>query len=74
MLAQMEETFTGGLKMACLTDYDCIFQIVIRQKSVNGLDLDEHRMIDICKDISELLSEKYPEHGVFIGGFRRVKK
>lgn len=69
----MEETYTGGLKMASLTDYNCFFQVVIRQKSVNGIDLEEHRMNDICQDIGKILVEKYPNLGVFVEGFEVVK-
>ncbi len=56
-----------------MNDYACYFQVIINQKSVDGVDLDEHRLDEICRDISAKLLEKYPQHGVFVKGFIKVE-
>jgi hypothetical protein len=55
-----------------LNEYNCFFSIIIRQKSKDGIDLEEHRMDEMCKDINKMLVEKYPSLGVFAGGFEKA--
>lgn len=56
-----------------MTDYNCFFEIVIRQKSKDGIDLEEYRMDELCQTIGKLLIEKFPNIGVFTLGFEEVK-
>ena len=66
--------FTGEiLKVKNMTDYNCIFQVVIRQKSLDGIDLEEYRMDEICQKIGKILVDEFPNLGVFSLGFEVVK-
>lgn len=56
-----------------MNDYNCCFEVIIRQKSKDGIDLEEHRMDELCQTIGKLLVEEFPNMGVFTLGFEVVK-